>query len=143
MTVIENQTQQKKLFVGQIFSKEINYNQKRVENFAFSSGDTNPLHLDPAYASTTVFKRPIMHGMIGAGAISSIIGTQIEGSIYLSQNLSFKKPMYVDTIYEVIVTVLEINTEKHIAKLSTDIIDKNTKEICVKGDAVVLNKGSV
>lgn len=140
MDTIEKTTSLKKLKVGQTYTKEFNYSQEMVNEFARISGDNNPIHLDPIYAATTIFKKPIMHGMIGAGAISSIIGTQMVGSIYMSQNLSFRRPMYVDNTYEAVVTVKDINMEKHIATLTTDILEKVTAKPCLIGEATILNK---
>lgn len=140
MDTIEKTTPLKKLKVGQTYTKEFNYSQEMVNEFARISGDNNPIHLDPTYAATTIFKKPIMHGMIGAGAISSIIGTQMVGSIYMSQNLSFRRPMYVDNTYEAVVTVKDINMEKHIATLTTDILEKATAKPCLIGEATILNK---
>src|SRR5262245_6363472 len=41
-----------------------------IEAFAAVSGDHNPVHLDDAYAKTTMFKGRIAHGMLGASFIS-------------------------------------------------------------------------
>lgn len=140
METITQTPQLEKIAVGTEFKKEFNYTQEMVNDFARTSGDTNPVHLDAEYAATTIFKRPIMHGMIGAGAISSIIGTKMLGSIYMSQNLSFRRPMYVDNTYVAVVTVKEVNTEKHSAILTTNILDKETGKECLVGEAMILNK---
>ena len=69
--------------------------------FAGISGDTNPVHLNQDYASATMFKSRIAHGMLSAGFISTVLGTKLPGPgcIYLSQNLKFKAPVRVgDTV---------------------------------------------
>ena len=60
--------------------------------FAAVTGDDNPLHLDEAYAATTPFKGRIAHGMLSAGYISAVLGTQLPGpgAVYVSQSLSFQ-----------------------------------------------------
>lgn len=60
-----------------------------VEVFAELSGDNNPIHLDEDYASKSIFKKPIVHGILTAGLISSVIANRLpgEGSIYLGQDL--------------------------------------------------------
>ncbi len=140
METVETSSPVSKIAIGQTYKKEFMYTQEQVNEFARISGDTNPIHLDPVYAATTIFKKPIMHGMIGAGAISSIIGTHMIGSIYMSQNLSFRRPMFVDNTYEAVVTVKEINKEKHIATLTTNILEKATGKECLIGEATILNK---
>ncbi len=80
---------------------------KDIDIFAEVSGDSNPLHLDEAYAATTMFNGCIAHGMLSASYISKVLGTQLPGpgAIYLSQSLKFKAPVrpgdQVDTQVEV------------------------------------------
>jgi len=87
---------------GDNYQLEFRFTQNQVEDFARLTGDSNPLHLDPDYASRTLFKKPIIHGVLGASIFSKIMGTLFpgEGTIYLSQQLEFKRPMYVDTTYK-------------------------------------------
>lgn len=78
-----------------------------IEAFADVSGDNNPLHLDEDYAAGTMFKGCIAHGMLSAGYISKVLGTQLPGpgAVYLSQTLKFKAPVRpgetVDTRVEI------------------------------------------
>jgi acyl dehydratase len=123
------------------YKHEFTYTQHDIIKFAEVTGDNNPVHLDAAYAATTMFKIPIMHGMLGASLFSKVFGTLFpgEGTIYLKQSLSFMKPMFVDTAYEAVFTVKEINTEKHRAIIETTIIDKTTGALCTIGEATVMN----
>jgi 3-hydroxybutyryl-CoA dehydratase len=69
--------------------------------FADVTGDTNPVHLDEAYAAATPFKGRIAHGMLSAGYISAVLGTTLPGpgAIYVSQSLSFRRPVRIgDTV---------------------------------------------
>jgi 3-hydroxybutyryl-CoA dehydratase len=69
--------------------------QSEVARFAELSGDFNPLHFSPTFANTTLFKSPIVHGMLTAALISTVIGSRLPGPgcIYISQNLRFKAPV--------------------------------------------------
>ena len=58
------------------------------------------------------------------------------GSIYLSQNLKFLAPVFIDDLVRVKVTVEEIDQEKKKVKLQTECF-KNEKKI-ISGEAVVL-----
>ena len=71
------------------FEHLFSFTQKDVEAFAKVTGDNNPVHLDESYAAKTMFKRPIMHGMLGATVFSKVFGTMFpgEGTIYLSHYL--------------------------------------------------------
>ncbi len=128
------------LTVNQEYSHEFQYSQAEVSRFAEVTGDRNPVHTDADYAAKTMFKRPIMHGMLGASLFSKVFGTLFpgEGTIYLKQSLNFLKPMYPDTPYEALFTVKEIIWEKNRAIIETVIKDKEGK-VCTSGEATVMN----
>lgn len=127
--------------VNSIYTHEFSFSQDEVNRFAEVTGDKNPVHTDAAYAATTMFKRPIMHGMLSASLFSKVFGTLFpgEGTIYLKQSLSFMKPMYVDTAYEAVFTVKEVIREKNRAVVETVIRDKASGAICTSGEATVMN----
>jgi 3-hydroxybutyryl-CoA dehydratase len=76
-----------------------------VAVYAALLGDSNPLHLDARYAAGTHFRRPIAHGLIAAGLIPTIFGATIPGSVYVTQSLTFKRPVYVGDTVLAIVTI--------------------------------------
>ena len=100
-----------KIQLNDIYKHEFSFSQSDIVKFADVTGDKNPVHLDANYAATTMFKVPIMHGMLGASLFSKVFGTLFPGevTIYLKQSLAFMKPMFVDTAYEAVFTVKEIN----------------------------------
>lgn len=126
---------------GDIYRKTFRYSQAEVEKFAEVTGDTNPVHLDAAYAAGTIFKRPIMHGFLGGSFFSKVFGTQFpgEGTLYLKQTLEFRKPMFVDTDYEAVFTIQQIDREKHRATVQTQVLDKESGAVTINGEAVVMN----
>lgn len=132
----------KPFLVGDVFRHEFSFSQDQVVQFAEVTGDRNPLHLDTTYAATTVFKRPIMHGFLGGSIFSKVFGTMFpgEGTVYLSQSMKFLRPMYVDTIYEAVFTVKEVNYEKNSAIVVTQMIDKASGKVTIDGEATVMNK---
>jgi acyl dehydratase len=127
------------------YTHEFQFSQKEVQAFADATGDKNPVHLDAAYAATTMFKKPIMHGMLSASLFSKVFGTLFpgEGTIYLKQSLSFSRPMYVDTPYEAHFTVKEVVPEKNRAVVETVIKDKATGAVCTSGEATVMNVNQI
>jgi 3-hydroxybutyryl-CoA dehydratase len=102
-----------------------------IETFAGLSGDTNPVHLDHAYAEKTPFKGRIAHGMLSVGFISAVLGTKLPGpgAIYMSQTLRFKAPVRIGDSVTATCTVTDVIPEKRRAVLST---------ICKVGDTVVI-----
>ncbi len=106
--------------------------------FAAVTGDTNPVHLDAAYAATTPFKERIAHGMLSAGYISAVLGTTLPGpgAVYLSQTLTFKRPVKIGDTVMTTVTVTALDPAKARATLVT-ICTVNGKTV-VEGEAVVM-----
>jgi len=127
---------------GSSFTHTFRFSQEDVEAFARVTGDTNPLHLDADFAATTPFKRPIIHGMLGASVFTKVLGTQFPGygSVYLGQTLNFMRPMFVDTDYEAVFTIETINSDKHTAEIRTEILDSQTRKITTRGVATLMNK---
>ena len=106
--------------------------------FAEISGDTNPVHLDEAFAAATPFKGRIAHGMLGASLISTVFGTRLPGpgSIYISQDLRFKAPVRIGDTVTARVTVTEIIAEKRRVKFACDCRVGDT--VVIEGEAVMM-----
>ena len=106
--------------------------------FAGISGDNNPVHLNHDYASATMFKGRIAHGMLCAGFISTVLGTRLPGpgAIYISQNLKFKAPVRVGDTVVARVTITDILAEKKRVSLKTVCTVGET--VVIDGDAVVM-----
>lgn len=126
--------------VNEVFTHEFSFSQDEVNRFAEVTGDKNPVHTNAEYAAKTLFKRPIMHGMLSASLFSKVFGTLFpgEGTIYLKQSLNFLKPMYVDTKYDAVFTVKELIKDKNRAVVETLIKNKDGL-VCTSGEATVLN----
>lgn len=85
-----------------------------IKTYAGLSGDRNPVHLDQEYAEKSKFKKRIAHGMISSSFFSAIFGTKLpgEGCVYVSQNLVFRKPVYINDTVVATVEVKSINIKK-------------------------------
>ena len=109
-----------------------------ITGFAGVSGDTNPLHLNHEFASGTIFKGRIAHGMLTASLISTVIGTKLPGPgcIYVSQNLRFRAPVRTGDTVTATCMVTKLIPEKRLIELSTvcTVADKPV----VEGDATIL-----
>mgnify|MGYP001794921886 CR=1 FL=1 len=128
--------------VGDRYTKQFVYSQADVEAFAQVTGDHNPVHLDPDYAATTVYKKPIIHGMLGASAFSTIFGNEFpgEGTVFLSHSFSFRRPMYVGLAYEAICEVVEVNPDRHKAVIKTTMMNVADGKPVLQGEAALINK---
>lgn len=110
-----------------------------VRLYAQVSGDHNPLHLDDAFAAATPFGRRVAHGMLSASLFSTILGTMLpgEGSIYLSQELKFVKPVYPGDTVTATATVSHLYPEKNRVVLDTVAVNQHG-EVVVKGHAKMM-----
>jgi len=122
------------------FSKTVT--EADIVNFAGTTGDFNPVHVDAEYASKSMFKERIAHGMLMAGFISAVLGTQLPGpnAIYMGQTLEFKLPVKIGDTVTATVTVAEKRDEKRILKLDT-IVTNQRDEVVVSGGAVIKKIG--
>lgn len=123
--------------VGETASFEETVTADMVERFANFSGDHNPLHIDEAYASETMFHHRIPHGMIAGAFFSRLIGMHIPGlySAYLSQTLTFHHPLPLGGVI-IKGTVLEKSESTRTVLIATSVTDQAGK-IFIKGEARV------
>jgi len=92
-----------------------------IKVFAGLSGDHNPVHINEEYASKSKFKRRIAHGLISASFFSALFGTKLPGPgcVYVAQNLTFRKPVYIDDTVTATVSVTSIDLSKNRVFFST------------------------
>ena len=117
------------------FTKKITGND--VLEFANLTGDFNPLHVDKEFGEKSKFKRNIVHGMLAGSMFSTLIGMYCPGmkSLYLSQTLNFKIPIFYDDTVTVKGTVTAKNDAIHLITLKTEIIKEG--KICINGEAKI------
>jgi acyl dehydratase len=127
--------------VGSYAEVERIFSQSTVNQFAAISGDNNPIHINPEYALTTRFKGTIVHGILVSSLFSMLLGSLIRGCIYVSQSLSFKRPVHVGAT--VVARIEVINAEK--TKTGTLItcstkafLPLNENQIVIVGEAKAL-----
>lgn len=128
------------LYVGQEICEERVFTAHDVEHFAQISGDCNPIHLDEECAKRSRFGGTIVHGLLVSSLISKMIGMDMpgEGSIYMEQNLRFRKPVYVGE--KVVAKIRITDIDRNIYTLETNVY--NSKDDCViEGRAKVLYEG--
>ena len=109
-----------------------------IRDFARLSTDDNPVHLDAEYAAKTMFKKRIAHGILGASLISAVIGAHMPGygTIYLSQTLKFKKPVFMGDTLTAWGEVVEKGEKKRV-RIKTWIENQNG-EVVTEGEAMTM-----
>jgi len=125
--------------VGQSASLTREVTQSDIELFATVSGDVNPAHLDTAYANESMFHGVIAHGMLSGSMFSTVLGTMLPGpgTIYLGQDLRFKRPVKPGDVLTATVTVKEKHEEKKRVVLDCHCYNQEGKEV-ISGEATVL-----
>lgn len=124
-------------YVGQRAEVQKTIAEADIRNFAEVSGDFNPLHMDEKEAEKSIFGKRIAHGFLGGSLISTVIGTKMPGpgTVYISQTMEFKAPVYIGDTLRAEVAIVEIINRKR-ARLRTQVFNQN--EVCVIcGEAVV------
>ena len=124
--------------IGDGFKVERFISSTDVLKFAEIVGDLNPIHLDAAFAEQSFFKKRIVHGAFLGGLISRVLGMDFpgQGTIYISQNSVFKRPVYVDTTVTVEVRVTQVIPENRRLVLDTTVLNAEGK-VCLSGTATV------
>ncbi|WP_428634552.1 MaoC/PaaZ C-terminal domain-containing protein [Sedimenticola sp.] len=108
--------------------------------FAKISGDVNPVHLDEAFARETPFKGRIAHGMWTGSVISAAVATVLPGpgTIYLQQNLQFRRPVRPGDEITVTLSVTgKLDDAKRHVTLDCQVHNQEG-ELVAKGDARVI-----
>lgn len=128
--------------IGHTASITVQVTDKMVRQFAELSGDYNPIHVDDEYAAKSKFKQRIAHGMIVGALISRALVDGIgTGGIYLSQNLKFVNPVFIDDTIVITIKITGMRSEKGIATVETNAAKLNG-DVVVKGDAIIMMKPS-
>ena len=106
--------------------------------FAGISGDLNPAHINQVASEQTMFKGRIVHGMLCASLISTVLGMYLPGpgTIYAGQELKFTKPVHMGDTITAEAEVAEIIKEKFL-KMKTTCTNQNG-EVVIKGYATVM-----
>jgi 3-hydroxybutyryl-CoA dehydratase len=119
------------------------FTQAEVDYFSAITMDTNRIHFDAAFASQTIFKKPIVQGPLVVSLFGGILGSTLpgDGTIYLTQESNFKAPVFIDENITVHLEIIDIRLDKNIIKLRT-YVEKENGQIAVDGFAIVkyLNK---
>ena len=129
----------KQLEIGQNaeFSKTIS--ESDVYLFAGVTGDMNPAHINAEYSKDSVFNERVVHGMLSASLISTVLGTELpgRGTIYLQQEVKFVSPVHFGDTITATVEVVEKNIKKNSVKLRT-VCTNQEGRIVVDGEAIVI-----
>ena len=124
--------------VGQNYSFQINITEVLVTRFAELTGDYNPLHMDENFASKTLLRRRVVHGMLVGSFVSTLIGMHIPGNggLWLSQTFDFLLPVHIGDTLSIEGTIEHISTAQKILVVSAQAKNQNGHTV-LKGEGKV------
>lgn len=125
--------------VGRTASFTKTISESDVYLYAGISGDNNPAHIDQVSAEAGMFKGRIAHGMFTASFISTVLGTRLPGpgTIYLGQDLKFRRPVYFGDTLTARCTAVEVDSERNRVVFETVVTNQNGVDV-VTGQATVM-----
>ena len=123
---------------GMSASYERTVTEEDIQKYGEVSGDFNPVHFDEDYASKTIFRGRIAHGLLSAGYISTVLGTKLPGagSIFMSATIRFKAPVRIGDLVTSVCTVREIIAEKR--RVICDCVCKVGETVVIDAEAMLM-----
>ncbi|KAH9257593.1 hypothetical protein BASA81_004042 [Batrachochytrium salamandrivorans] len=79
-----------------------------VRQFAHTTGDVNPIHLDELEGKRSRFGQRVVHGMLSASLIPTLFSLALPGAVYLAQELKFDQPVFVGDRVRAMIEVNQI-----------------------------------
>ena len=125
----------KEMRVGQTSEITRVFSGEDVNLFSTLSGDVNPVHLDEAFAKTTMFGGRIVHGALLSSIFSTIFANNLPGPgcIYLKSENKFLKPVFLNEAVNFKVEIIDILVEKKRVIFKTAAVFRNQE--CIVGTA--------
>src|ERR1700753_848043 len=129
-TVVENRVFNE-IRIGDTASVQRTIRTEDITLFSVISGDVNPAHLDPAYASSGMCHHIVGQGVLTAGLISAVLGTKLPGpgTIYLGQDLQFRAPVSPNDTITASVTVTSKSADRHRVVLDCRCVNQDGVEV--------------
>ena len=114
-----------------------------IVNFASTTGDFNPLHVDHDFASRTPFRKPIAHGLLGLAWVAGLQSgaPRVDTVAFLGiRNWQFLHPLFAgDTIHvECSVIGKEATGRRSGQVVWNHRLVKQNGQVCQQGEFVTL-----
>ena len=127
-----------KLTVGQKATRELIVTAEMVRAYAEITGDYNPLHFDEEFVARTQFKRPLAQGGIATGLLHALVAMEMPGpgSVFIRQNWSFPRPVYIGDSIRAEATVKSVRERRGVAELEFTVVNQQGETV-LEGAATV------
>lgn len=118
------------------------FSQEEVNAYNIAIGDSNPVHSDEEYAAKTLFKKPIVPGMLVTSLFGGILGSTLpgKGTILLGESMKYMNPVYLNEPVTAILELIKIRKEKGVYTFKATTVKENG-EHANEGEFVVMYRG--
>jgi len=109
--------------VGKTARRSLLLTAESVARYAEITGDRNPLHFDPAFAAATKFGKLVVHGGLTAGILNALVAEDLPGpgTVFMSQELTYRAPVFVGDTITGEVEVLSMHTTKPVSHIRATV----------------------
>jgi 3-hydroxybutyryl-CoA dehydratase len=125
------------MVIGRKHTLQRTFHGAEVDAFGHLSGDLNPLHMDQEFASHSAFGRRVVHGLLTAAVVAQA-HTELTGAgfAFVGQELRFLRPLFIDEMITVEVTIVGKKEAKRILIMDT-MVRKHTGHAVLSGLSAV------
>lgn len=111
-----------------------------VDAFARLSGDYNPLHMDTEFAGRTPFQKRVVHGMVVASYVSTLIGMHLPGpgALWAQQSFNWVQPVFIGDTITVSLRVTQKSPGTRTVTVTVEAVNQHGKVVMNGAGTVVL-----
>jgi 3-hydroxybutyryl-CoA dehydratase len=128
-----NEYRYEDIAVGMKESFSVTITDDMVSSFTQITGDTNPMHIDDAYARENGYQARIAYGLMTASFFSTLGGVYLPGKycLFYENHNFFNKPVYIGDVLSVSGEVIE-KSENSMPRITVKgmIKNQNNQTVC-------------
>ena len=115
------------------------FTERDVQLFADLTGDKNPLHMKDDYAATSATGGRVVHGMLAASFVSTLIGEEIPGpgALWNDFQVNWRKMIRIGDTIKFTATISSLNVALETISLEIKGVGVNNNSLYLNGTAKV------
>ena len=123
--------------LGQTAERSREVTSRDIELFTDISGDRNPVHYDEELAKATPFGGIVVQGGVTSAILNALVAEDLPGpgTVFLNVNWNFRAPVRPGDTITGRAEVLEVRTDKPIARLRTTVT-RDDGTVALEGEAL-------
>ena len=111
-----------------------------VSRFVSLTGDDNPVHVSNVYARNTPAGGVIVHGMLAAAYVSTLIGKEIpgDGAVWSSFDVTWRNPIRIGDSVRFEAEIVDIRASTGVMSLSISGVNETRSNVSLEAKAKVI-----